>query len=109
MAGFSRNADGSANPPLESDVSCEVTAFEGRDLSSDCHARRGASGGAVFSRHAQGDRETPGRYLGIISRGDSNQHSIFVPLSRLTRALSPYLPIARASTVVPPTHPPPDR
>ena len=109
MAGFSRSADGGTNPPLESDLRCKVTAFEGRDLSSNCHARRGASGGAVFSRESHDGAEKPGRYLGIISRGDSNQHSIFVPLNRLARALSPYLALDPVSAAAPPTHPPRDQ
>lgn len=87
MAGYSRRED-VALPPLATDRGCRVTEPAGADLASDCHARRGASGGAVFA--AEGRH----RYLGIISRGDSDRLSIFVPLSRLADHLRPLLELA---------------
>lgn len=76
MAGFSRQ-QGKESPPLTLDRHCRVTSREGEDLGTDCHARRGASGGPVFSA------VVPRRYLGIVSRGDSAALSIFVPVSRV--------------------------
>ena len=78
------------------DRSCRVTERAGADLVSDCHARRGASGGAVFSA------EGPHRYLGIISRGDSDSVSIFVPLARLATQLRPFLEIHQPGAAEPP-------
>jgi hypothetical protein len=84
MAGFSRQ-HGKDSPPLTLDRNCSVTSREGEDLGTDCHARRGASGGPVFSAVA------PRRYLGIVSRGDSAALSIFVPVSRIIPQLWPHL------------------
>lgn len=102
MAGYSRSADG-AVPPLGMDSACEVTRLVGKDIASDCHARRGASGGAVFSGDGQG------RYLGIISRGDSDRVSIFVPVQRLRGRLSPFLEVLPADAVAPQPHQQPDQ
>jgi hypothetical protein len=84
MVGYSRRAD-EPIPPLEVDADCELLDGRGPDMTTNCHVRRGASGGAVFSA------ETPRRYLGIISRGDSEQRSIYVPVSRVLPRLGAYL------------------
>lgn len=83
MVGYSRREDGQ-RAPLSWDADCAVTGEAGRDLSSDCHARRGASGGGVF--HAES-----GALLGVISRGDSRNLSIFVPVTGFFGRVSPYL------------------
>ena len=101
LAGYS-NRESETPPPLELDRGCVVTAAEGRDFASDCHARRGASGGAVFS-------SAGARYLGIVSRGDGERHSIFVPLTRLVAALRPFLAIPPSPAADPPARPRPDR
>lgn len=52
---------------------CRSTGHAGADLLTNCLARKGASGGAVFS----GDR-----LVGVVSRGDGAGRSIFVPTAR---------------------------
>lgn len=93
MAGYSRQdqdgADGGEE--ITSDENCRVTGELEYDIASNCHARRGASGGAVFSGDGRGS------YLGIISRGDSEDVSIFVPLRRLLKGLAPYLSVPSAN------------
>jgi hypothetical protein len=84
MVGFSQRED-DPTPPLEIDTDCELLMQTGPDMTTNCHARRGASGGAVFSAG------TPRHYLGIISRGDSENRSIYVPISRVLPRLGPYL------------------
>lgn len=77
MAGYSRDSGlGQAGNVLTFHSDCRVIAHTDNDVATDCLAYRGASGGAVFS--ASG-----GRLLGVISRGDSRENSIFVPLSRI--------------------------
>ncbi len=79
MAGYSRDKGlGEAGEVLTFHHNCRVVARSGEDIATDCLAYRGASGGAVFSI-------TSGRLLGVISRGDSLAHSIFVPVSRIVR------------------------
>ena len=86
MAGYSRNRQPAAAPSLSWDSDCRVLGPDGADIQSDCHARRGASGGGVFRRDASG-----GAYLGVISRGDSEALSVFVPVTRFLDRVSPYL------------------
>lgn len=81
MAGFSTREEDDS-PPLEFHDNCVVLEKVGRDIATNCHVRRGASGGPVFTA------ETPRRYLGIISRGDSAQRSIFVPINRVLPRLA---------------------
>lgn len=77
MAGYSRDGGlGSAGKVLTFHRNCRVLARSDDDIATDCLAYRGASGGAVFSVGND-------RLLGVISRGDSRQSSIFVPLSRI--------------------------
>ena len=57
----------------------------GKDLQGSCALNVGASGGGVFLR---GEGRV---YLGVISRGDGESRSIFVPLGRFERELRPYL------------------
>lgn len=84
MAGYPRSATPQAGLiPTVSD--CQVTGSDGADTRSDCVLQKGASGGAVFS----GDKER--RYLGVISRGDGESLSIYVPLSRFRANISAYL------------------
>lgn len=77
MAGFSRDPGlGRGGQRLTYHADCEVTDSVGQDIGTDCLAYRGASGGAVFD--AAGER-----LLGVVSRGDSEGRSIFVPVSRI--------------------------
>ena len=81
MAGYSRDSGlGGAGKVLTFHRDCRVLAHSDNDIATDCLAYRGASGGAVFS--ANNDR-----LLGVISRGDSRESSIFVPLSRIPERL----------------------
>lgn len=84
MAGFSAaEADPGGRQPLRYDASCGQTGLDGRDVLTDCAARKGASGGGVF---------LDGALIGIISRGDSAGRSIFVPAARLRGPLRSLLP-----------------
>lgn len=77
MAGFSRDRGlGEAGTVLTFHRDCQVVARSDDDIATDCLAYRGASGGAVFSVDS-------GRLVGVISRGDSGENSIFVPVSRI--------------------------
>lgn len=77
MAGYSRDSGlGEAGDVLTFHRDCRVITHTDNDVATDCLAYRGASGGAVFN--ASGDR-----LLGVISRGDGRENSIFVPLSRI--------------------------
>ena len=86
LAGYSKQQPMPANLPLQVDRSCVIVASEGPDLASDCRARQGASGGAVFA-----SKQAGGHYLGVVSRGDGTELSIFVPLRRLEKALRRHL------------------
>lgn len=77
MAGFSRDETlGDSGKVLTFHRDCQVLAQSDRDMATDCLAYRGASGGGVFSSDG-------GRLLGVISRGDGRENSIFVPASRI--------------------------
>ncbi|MFT4769515.1 MAG: hypothetical protein ACI8RN_002660 [Glaciecola sp.] len=84
MAGYPRSTSPQIRLiPTVSD--CLVTGFDGADARSDCVLQRGASGGAVFS----GSNDY--RYLGVISRGDGESQSVYVPLARFRANISAYL------------------
>ena len=82
MAGFPRAPKHpGADPTVRR---CALIGRDGPDLRSNCILRKGASGGAV----ASGDK-TPS-YLGVISRGDGESQSIFVPVARFLDRIRPY-------------------
>lgn len=132
MAGFSRTVERDTTP-LSLDGNCQVTVLSGRDVGTNCHARRGASGGAVFMQVAQASRgleaPAPGSgqrehvanetaaiasgselsYVGVISRGDSQERSYFVPLDEILPAIAAYLGAPPAAEAGSPAHPPHDR
>ncbi|WOJ93891.1 serine protease [Congregibacter variabilis] len=84
MAGYPRLA--APQIRLKLTVSdCQVTGSDDADTRSDCVLQKGASGGAVFSRNNEE------RYLGVISRGDGESLSIYVPLARFRANISGYL------------------
>lgn len=56
----------------------------GADEQVSCVIRKGASGGGVFHSLA------PNRYAGVISRGDSQSRSIYVPVERFLKHLRPF-------------------
>jgi len=75
MAGYPRG-DSEKPHTLETASGCYATGVDGADVRSNCVLKKGASGGGVFS-----DREQQ-QYLGVISRGDGESQSIYVPLAR---------------------------
>jgi hypothetical protein len=84
MAGYPREPE-TRQQLLETDSDCHITGRDLRDTRSDCVLQKGASGGAVFAR-AEGYP-----FLGIISRGDGESQSIFVPLRRFRGQITPFL------------------
>lgn len=82
MAGFPRRAGRPGAGPLVR--RCTILGRDGADLRGDCILHKGASGGAVLS----GEREPA--YLGVISRGDGESQSIFVPVARFLERIRPY-------------------
>lgn len=87
MAGFPKDQPQALSPVLVS--GCTNTGFAGDDLRSSCVITRGASGGAVFAKS-----DTPNGDLilvGVISRGDSESISIYVPVARFRSRLASYL------------------
>ncbi|EAQ99397.1 trypsin-like serine peptidase [Congregibacter litoralis] len=88
MAGYPRRSSG-ATKVLETVRDCRITGRDDRDITSDCVLQKGASGGAVFL----GGPET--RYLGVISRGDGESQSIYVPLARFRAKISAHLESGR--------------
>lgn len=75
MAGYPRQ-DSNKPKTLETASDCQVTGIDGADVRSNCVLKKGASGGGVFAD------QRGHRYLGVISRGDGESQSIFVPLAR---------------------------
>ncbi|WP_439102671.1 trypsin-like serine peptidase [Congregibacter sp.] len=84
MAGYPRRAS-SQRKVLETARNCRITGRDDRDTKSNCVLQKGASGGAVF----QAGQKI--RYLGVISRGDGESQSIYVPLKRFRARISAHL------------------
>ena len=79
MAGYSGDPGlGRNGGQLTYDPDCRVTTTTYRFVSTDCLAYKGASGGAVVSMDNSGEA----LLQGIISQGDSDRLSIYVPTSR---------------------------
>ena len=79
MAGYSGDPGlGRNGGQLTYDPDCRVTTTSYRFVSTDCLAYKGASGGAVVSMDNSGEA----LLQGIISQGDSDRLSIYVPTSR---------------------------
>lgn len=87
MAGFPRDQPEAVSPVLVS--GCTNTGVAGDDLRSSCVIARGASGGAVFAKSDTPDGDLV--MVGIISRGDSETVSIYVPVARFRSRLISYL------------------
>ena len=87
MAGFSRDpGPGMNGNALTYDPDCRITAQERFNTATDCRAHKGASGGAVIQRDANNQR-----YLaGVISQGDGEGYSAFVPVARFRSKLAAY-------------------
>ena len=88
MAGYSRDSGlGNGGATLTYDNNCAILQQWEADIDTDCSAYKGASGGAVIQMSARGEAW----FSGVISRGDSEQLSIFVPLARFRSTLLRYL------------------
>jgi hypothetical protein len=80
MAGFSGDPGlGAGGARLTYDPACRVTGSSGADRLTDCLAYKGASGGGAF--HG-------GRLVGVLSRGDSQGRSVYVPTARFLPAVT---------------------
>jgi hypothetical protein len=88
MAGYSRDAGtGQGGEQLSYDANCSIIAQTTQSTDSNCLAHKGASGGAVVQLSTRGQA----LYAGVISRGDSEGLSIYVPVSRFRSALTLHL------------------
>jgi hypothetical protein len=88
MAGYSRDGGlGSAGEQLTYDPSCSITHQGIKASDSDCIAFQGASGGAVVQLSGNGQPTL----AGVISRGDSEGLSIFVPVKGFRSTLQRFL------------------
>lgn len=90
MAGFSRDPGlGAGGTHLTYDPACRVTQdHSGANASAtDCYAHKGASGGPVIQLDKRG---LPAVY-GVISEGDGEGFSTFVPTSAFRRAVRDFL------------------
>lgn len=88
MAGFSGDAGlGADGNILTYHSECRITRQDHRESESDCEAHKGASGGAVIQLSADGRVQLSG----VISRGDSQSLSIYVPVVGFRGSLNRYL------------------
>jgi V8-like Glu-specific endopeptidase len=88
MAGYSGDEGlGSGGNTLTYHSECHITAQQPRESESDCQAYKGASGGAVIQLSPVGEAQVSG----VISRGDSENLSIYVPVEGFRGSLNRYL------------------
>lgn len=88
MAGYSRDqGKGDGGDRLTFDPACRITAQAPVSSDCDCLAYKGASGGAVVQLSTGG---TP-QFSGVISEGDSEGFSTFVPVEAFRGALRRFL------------------
>lgn len=88
MAGYSSDSGiGHNGARLSYDPACQITRQSSLVSDSDCKAYKGASGGAVVGKSAQGQIWL----AGVVSEGNGEGISTFVPVSRFRRALNLYL------------------
>jgi len=88
LAGYSSDSGlGRGGKRLTYDPQCEVTLQRETSSTSNCRAFKGASGGAVVQLSDQGEAWLSG----VVSQGDSEQLSIFIPVSRFRRAINQHL------------------
>jgi hypothetical protein len=88
MAGYSRDSGvGNNGLHLTFDGACHITSQAGEVSGSNCTAHKGASGGAVVQLSAGGEPWLSG----VISQGDSDTLSIYVPVARFRSAISRFL------------------
>ncbi|MDG1388365.1 MAG: trypsin-like peptidase domain-containing protein [Halioglobus sp.] len=88
MAGFSGDAGvGADGAVLTYHASCNITRQASAQSESDCSAYKGASGGAVIQLSAEGRAQLSG----VISQGNNQTVSIYVPVSGFRRLLKQHL------------------
>ncbi len=83
MAGYSKNSPGER---LSYDPDCSIIMAEPArqdGITSNCKALKGASGGAVVQLSAQGEP----LLAGVISQGDGQNMSVFVPVDEFRSAI----------------------
>ena len=88
MAGYSGDAGiGDGGRHLTYHPDCRLTAASGNIVQTNCLAFKGASGGAVFRTSTTGTVEL----VGVVSEGDGETTSTYVPLARLRAPLDRFL------------------
>lgn len=88
MAGYSGDQGlGEHGKVLTYHANCRITRQQPRESESDCSAYKGASGGAVIQLASDGSAQLGG----VISRGDSETVSIFVPVGGFRGPLNRFL------------------
>lgn len=88
MAGFSGdNGLGMDGAVMTYHNDCRITRQHREGSETDCSAYKGASGGAVIQLSQQGVAQL----TGVISRGNSEGISIYVPVTRFRRPLDKHL------------------
>ena len=88
MAGYSGDAGlGAEGAVLTYHPSCNIMRQALAQSESDCSAYKGASGGAVIQVSAEGYAQLSG----VISQGDSENISIYIPVSGFRSPLSQHL------------------
>ncbi len=88
MAGFSKDGGlGNNGLTLTFDPACAITALARDFGDTDCTAFKGASGGAVVQLTDAGEPQV----CGVISQGNGEGRSTFVPVSQFSSALDRYL------------------
>lgn len=88
MAGFSGDPGlGRLGEALTFHAGCRITRQNRGESESDCSAYKGASGGAVVQVSAAGEAY----FSGVISRGDGERVSLFVPVSGFRGSLNRFL------------------
>lgn len=88
MAGYSGDQGlGEDGAVLTYHADCRITRQAQRESASNCRAYKGASGGAVIQVNAEGKAQLSG----VISRGDSQGISLFVPVAGFSGTLGRYL------------------
>lgn len=88
MAGYSSDPGlGQGGNLLTYDPLCKVTAQVRSSSNSNCRAFRGASGGAVVQLSSEGEPWLSG----VISQGDGEALSIFIPVEKFRTAINHHL------------------
>jgi len=88
MAGFSRDSGlGDGGRRLTYHAGCRILAHSESLGETDCRAHKGASGGAVVQLSTGGRPQL----LGVVSRGDGQDYSTYIPARRFRNAARGYL------------------